>query len=333
MSRIPKKTSQEKPFRLIRDNTLLGDFVLVDGQGRSGKTMLGVILSTMDRVEKLRIDTVFDYVPRYYSLGKMSHNAAVTALKIEADEKLYYTMISRGVNFRFDDYSSVFKDGHPYRYLKRLVQKAEEPAVERIKRERPIFQNLTHDALHLASLYFDAFGDKLKIIYIIRDPIENIYEQGRRNFGERIGKDPREFQLAYEWKGECVPLNAEGWEDDYLSSNATERLVGMVSGFFKKNLEGYLHLDDKWKKQIVFLEFEKFVVEPMKYINQLENFLGTKITRRTKKVLKREKCPRKLDGTLREKKIRDIEEKLSPKFKTMLRNTLKEHEKRLWESF
>ena len=333
MNEIKENIIQKKQIKLIRDNTLISEFVLVDGQGRSGKAMLGVILSTMRRVEKLRLDTVFDYVPRYYFLGKMSHNAAITALKIEADEKLYNTMISRCVNFRFDDYSGVFKDGYPFRYLKRLVQKSEQSAVERIKNEKPIFQNLTHDGLHMASLYFDAFGDKLKIIHMMRDPIENIYEWDKRNFGERIGKDPREFQLSYEWKGECVPLNAEGWEDDYLSSNPTERIVGMINHFFKINLEGYFNLDEKWKERIYFLEFEKFVVEPMKYCRQLEEFLGTEMTFRTKRVLKRERCPRKLDQALRERKIKDTEEKLSPKFKTMLRKLLEDYERRRWESF
>lgn len=333
MKGINENVIQQKQVELVRDNTLVSDFVLVDGQGRSGKAMLGVILSTMRRVEKLRLDTVFDYVPRYYFLGKMSHNAAITALKIEADEKLYNTMISRGVNFRFDDYSGAFRDGKPFRYLKRLVQKSEQTAVERIEKEKPIFQNLTHDGLHMASLYFDAFGDKLKIIHMMRDPIENIYEWSVRNFGERIGKDPREFQLAYEWKGACVPLNAEGWEDDYLAANATERIIGMVNHFFEVNLKGYSNLEEKWKKGIFFLEFEKFVVEPMKYCRQLEEFLGTEITFAIKRVLKRERCPRKLDRSLRNRKMKDIESKLSPKFKSMLGKLLADYEKRVWETF
>ena len=333
MNGIKENIIKKEQIKLVRDNTLVNDFVLVDGVGRSGKAMLGVILSTMRRVEKLRLDSVFDYIPRYYYLGMMSHNAAVTALKIEADEKLYNTMISRAVNFRFDDYSGVFKSGKPFLYLKRLIQKPDQAAVERVKKEKPIFQNLTHDGLHMASLYFDAFGDKLKIIHIRRDPVEIIYEWDRRNFGERIGKDPRELQLAYEWNGDCVPLDAEGWEDDYLSANPTERIVGIINNNTEKNLKGYFDLDAKWKRRICFIEFEKFVVEPVKYCRQLEEFLGTEMTSRTKKVLKRERCPRKLDGTIREGKIKDIEDKLSPKFKMIVRKLMEEYEKKEWESF
>ena len=53
----------------------------------------------------------------------MSKNAASTYLKIEADEKLYNTMISRDVNFRFDDYTGIFKGGKTMLYIKRLFQK------------------------------------------------------------------------------------------------------------------------------------------------------------------------------------------------------------------
>ncbi len=323
----------EGTIELIRANVFKSDIVIIDGQGRSGKNMISVILSTMPRVEKMRLDSLLDYVPRYYSLGKMSHDAAVVALKIEADEKLYYTMISRGVNFRFDDYTGVFKGGKPLLYIKRLFQKSEEYAVKRINDESPIFQNMTHDGLQFIQLYFDAFGDRLKFIHVFRDPVGNIYEQNIRDFGNRIGFDPREFQLTYQYNNQFIPIMAEGFEDEYLSGNSAERLVLMVNNMFRMNLRGFNNLNNKWRRKVVFIEFEKFAVSPWPYLEKIEKFLGTTVVPRTKKIMKRERCPRIIDPSIRQQRIADIENQLSKKYLEIFQTLLVDYEKRPWESW
>ena len=320
-----------KNYNLVRNNGFKNDIVIVDGQGRSGKNMISVILSTMPRIEKMRLDPLFDYSPRYYSMGKMSHDAAVTSLRIEADEKLYNNMISRSVNFRFDDYTGIFKGGKRWLYIKRLFQKPEKHAVQRIEEENPIFQNMTHDGLHLAQIYFDAFLERLKFIHVFRDPVGNIFEQNRRDFGTRIGKDPREFQLTIDWKGHCVPIMAEGFEEDYLSGNPTERLVIIVNNMFRKNLNGFLNLEEKFKSSVFFIEFEDFAVNPWDYLNNLETFLGTKVVQKTKKIMKRERCPRSPEAFDREDRIIEIEKNISSKYKLIFQKLINDYDKKPWK--
>jgi hypothetical protein len=322
-----------KEVNLVRNNVFPYDIVIVDGQGRSGKNMISVILSTMPRVEKMRLDSLLDYVPRYHYLGKMSHDAAVTSLKIEADEKLYNTMISRSVNFRFDDYTGVFKGGKRLLYIKRLFQKSEDHAVNRMKKENPIFQNMTHDGLHVSQLYFDAFGDRLKMIHVFRDPVGNIYEQGLRDFGTRLGTDPREFQLTFEWNGDVVPLMALGSEEKYLTGNPTERLVLMVNNMFQKNIQGYLNLTELQKNKILFLEFEEFAVNPWPYLNIIETFIGTNVVQRTKKIMKRERCPRKPEAFNRDNRILEIERKISSDYRDIFLNLISEYDNKPWLKF
>jgi len=87
-------------IELSRNNTFPNDLLVIDGQGRSGKNLISVLLGTMACVGKMRLDSQFDYIPRYWALGKMSDDAAVVALKTEYDEKLYYDSLSRDINFR-----------------------------------------------------------------------------------------------------------------------------------------------------------------------------------------------------------------------------------------
>ena len=95
------ENSNTGAVELVRNNTLVEEFILVDGLGRSGKGMIGHILASMDRVEKVRLDLGYDTVHRLYRLGKLTHDAAVSMLSIEADMGLYNNYIGREVNFRF----------------------------------------------------------------------------------------------------------------------------------------------------------------------------------------------------------------------------------------
>jgi len=319
-----------KNIELIRKNTFKNKIIIIDGQGRSGKNLISILLSTIKKVEKMRLDSQFDYIPRYLELGKMTKDAAITALKTEADEKLFYTMIGRDVNFRIKDYSGVMKQGQILKYFKRILFTTDEQAVRDIEEKDIIFQEMTHDGLHLVSHFFEAFEERLLFIHLFRDPVGNIFEQAKRDFGTRIGTDPREFQLVYNWNGNSIPLNALGLEEEYLSANPTERLVLMVDNLFRKNLSGYLNLPEKHKKNILFLDFEEFVTNPISNMELIEKFIGEKFGKSSKKIMKRENCPRVIPENERNYRIQNIKNELSEKYKIIFDKLIKDYDKKIW---
>jgi len=317
-------------IELLRPNTFKNRIVIIDGQGRSGKNLISVLLSTMTFVEKMRLDSQFDYLPRYYSLGKMTKDAVITALKTEADEKLFYSMISRDVNFRLRDYSGVMKQGKRLEYFKRLFFMSDAKAVKELEEGNVIFQEMTHDGLHLAEIYFRAFEERLRMIHVFRDPVGNIFEQNKRNFGDRIGVDPRELQLTFLWKNQPVPLMALGLEEEYLIANSTERLIMMVNAMYHKNINGFLTLDQGHRENVLFLEFEDFVVNPKDYLDALENFVGDKFGKAKSRILKREKCPRIIDPNERLHRIKEIQKNISPKYNVMLEELINDYDQKKW---
>ncbi|MDB4847792.1 sulfotransferase domain-containing protein [Candidatus Pseudothioglobus singularis] len=317
-------------INLSRENTFDNEVIIIDGQGRSGKNLISVLLTCMPRVEKMRLDSQIDYIPRYYFLGKMSLDAAVTSLRTEFDEKYYYNSISRDVNFRIDDYSGVLKQAKRFEYFKRLFLPADDAAVARIKNQKPIFQEMTHDGLHVATLFFKALKNRLKMIHVFRDPVGNIYEQNVRNFGTRIGTDPREFQLTYLCNNHPVTLNAIGKEEEYLSGNPIERLVLTVDSMFRLNVQGYFDLKEKEQQKIYFIEFEDFVENPLPYIKGLENFIGESFGRAKKRILKRERCPRKLDYSERERRIEKIRSSLRDNYDEIFMKLIQDYDSKPW---
>ena len=315
---------------LAREKTFDNNIVIVDGQGRSGKNLISLLLSSMKRMEKMRLDSNIDYIPRYYFLGKLTLDAAIIALRTEFDEKYYYNSISRDVNFRLDDYSGVMKQGKRFEYFKRLFLQADEAAVSRLIKQNPIFQEMTHDGLHVAKLYFAALQERLKIIHVFRDPIGNIYEQNRRNFGSRIGDDPRELQLTYKWKKYILPIIVIGYEEEYVSANPIERLVIMVDIMFRLNVQGFEDLSLKEKKQIFFIEFEDFLVNPEPYMKNLENFIGDLFGKSSRRILSREKCPRVINLQERERRRDFIQKNISEKYKLIFTRLVKDYDKKPW---
>lgn len=302
----------------VRPNNLIDKIVLIDGVGRSGKLLMGLILASMKNVEKARIDYLFDIIPRMYAMDKLSHDAAVTILKLEADRLLYYTRMSRSVNFRPTDYTSIFKDPYPLRYILRLSSEEGEPVVERILREKPIFQDAMHDGLGRADIFFDAFGDKLYMIEMLRDPVSVVYSWSVRNFGSRIGNDPRELGLTIGWKDTAVPYQALGWEDEYLRIKPMERIIRMIDIIVRGNIEGYNRLGKKNKQRVMFVVLDKFVVNPMPYCKKIAGFVGTEITSVTEHKLMQERCPRVVDPDELVRKKKFIDSQVSGKYRKML---------------
>lgn len=283
----------DNKIKLVRKNILLREFVIIDGIGSSGKGMVGRIIASFKRVEKMRLDMLFDTIPRLYMLNKISHDAAVTVMQIEADMQLYHTMMSRSVNFRFKDGTGVFRNPFPLRYLRRLFIKERGPVIEQIKKINPIFQDQTHDGMRNANILFDAFEKtQFHIIYIARDPVEIIYDWYKRGFGTRIGTDPQELQFSYEYKENIVPLYAYGWEEEYLSSNPMDRNIGMVKQHFENNIKSYNELPLERKAKVLFVFFDELITDPMKISKKIAAFIGTEITSCTKKTCNRENCPR-----------------------------------------
>ena len=315
---------------LRRGNTFGNEVVIVDGQGRSGKNLIAVLLSTMGRVEKMRLDSQIDYFARYYFLGKMSLDAAVIALQTEFDEKHYYNAISRDVNFRIDDYSGVLKQGKRLEYFRRLFLPADEAAVTRLQKQRGIFQEMTHDGLHAATLYFAALGERLKMIHVFRDPVGNIYEQNQRGFGTRIGRDPRELQLTHFWNGHYLPIMAIGREEAWINGNATERLVLIVDSMFRLNTQGYIDISPDDRKRVLFLEFEDFVVNPYPHMERLEAFIGERFGKAKSRILKRERSPRVLDPLERQYRIDTIRQNIGNSYDKMFMKLIEDYDNKPW---
>ncbi len=83
-------------------------------------------------------------------------------------------------------------------------------------------------------------------------------------------------------------------EDRYLESCRMDRVIYCLDHLNRLIDSAFQGLSDPQKTRILFIPFERFVVDPWPYMKTLEEFLGTKVTPTTRRVLKNQKVPRRM---------------------------------------
>ena len=292
-----------KDFYPSRKNILLEQIVLVDGQPACGKGALDPAISSMRRVELLNFSPQIENICGLRYLNKLDNNSAKTMLRLEADLVLYETMMSRNTNFRINDQSSAFKDINFITYIKRLFVQGDSLIPKKIIKDKPILHFMTHAMLGVSKPLFEAFQNKLNIIELVRHPKSMLEKQTEYNewWSSNAGKK-RQFQLFINYKNNEIPFWAKDWPDLYIKSNSVERAIFEMSHQIKVAESFKKENSELFKKQCLSIPFERFVVNPIKYLKKVEILLNTEISKKTNKMLKKESVPRK-NQNINENKI------------------------------
>jgi len=283
---------QNNITKVVRKKQLVEKIVIIDGQPGCGKTMLSPIVSSFNRVELLSYAFEIEFICRLFQLNKIDSDAAVAMTRMLIDHKLYQTMMGRDTNFRYSDLSSVFQDSNPWRYFKRIFQKGDLEIPDRIRKQRPILNLTTHDLLGYSDPIMNAFENSVLFIEVVRHPLYLVKQQ-QLNMKNLID-NPRDIQINIEFNGHQLPYFCEGWEEKFLISNSMEKAIYTIEKTTKlTNLKRKIWMNSK-NHSILTVPFEKFVIDPSTYIRKIEDGLKTKISLKTRQIMKKQKVPRKI---------------------------------------
>jgi len=271
---------------------MVGKVIFVGGYPGCGKSLITPIIGTFARVEMQKYNYQLEHICSLHHLGKIDEDAAVVMIKILTDLDLYNLMQTRDINFRPSDMSSIWKNPRTFRYIRRLFQPGDQAAMERIEKEKPILQILTHNLLIHGVPILKALGERLTILELVRHPLYMMRQWYL--YIDRYGADARDFSIWFDYKGHSLPFFASGWEEQYLTSNSMDKVIYSLLHLSERSEEIMGELTEKQREQIIIIPFEPLVLNPWDYLKQLETSLGTKMTALTRKELKRQKVPRKM---------------------------------------
>ena len=314
------------PVALSREPHIAPMVVLVDGITRSGKSMLCPVLSSFERVEIERAEEIIEYVGALHRMGKLEREVAVALLRMETDMHLYNSLIGRNTNFRVHDHSSVWKTPSPWRYLRRLFAPDGRTVLQRVAEERPIYQNHTHDQLANFALFEAAFGARLRMLHMIRHPVDLVDSWMRRGWGTRFGEDPLALTFCIRHEGRELPYYAIGWEAEYVASTPLGRVIRMIARLWEDNLRAYEALTGEQRLRVLIIPFEEFVQRPQPFLAPIAALLDARATRATATALRRERCPRPYSLEFRQRKHVQLERQAAQEERAMLARLIEEYE-------
>ncbi len=270
--------------------------VFIDGFSGSGKSMIAPIVSSLQSAELWKLDHVFEYSLKLYSMGGMTLEAAETLIRIYIDIDTYNLRVGRDINFRESDDSSAQKNQLDERYIDRSKGPEGNVVTEMINLERPINIFMSHNIYSISAPLFNCLGDRLELFIIpVRHPYWLIDNWVKNDWSARIGKDPRELSLTYNHNGRVYPHYARGWEDRYDECSTYERAIFMLSiNGLKPNELGEDIFSSSHIGKMMFIPFENFATDPENYIDNICARLHSSRSDLTSKIMKSMNVPRKL---------------------------------------
>ena len=278
-------------MRSIRQGELAKKILITDGLPGCGKTMLSPILSSLAKVEMYYFAFEIEFISRLFHFREIKKDSASTLIRMLTDYKLYNSMMSREVNFRPSDLSSVTRHHNYSEYLKRLKNVGDKKVPELIKKINPILHLISHDLLNYSNILVDALAPRLTYVELVRHPIDMVNQQ--IYIMKDHYKNPRSIQVEFEYKNKPLPYWSSNWKNKFLKLNNVNRAIYNIFNMYNDNIKNRKRLKKLLKNNYICVPFEKFTVDPMPILKKISKSLNTKITQITLKEMKNQKIPRK----------------------------------------
>jgi len=274
--------------------------VVVDGLVGGGKGLISQIISALPGVEMWVHRPQIEQLCGLHQLGHISMEGTVTLIKNWVDEEAYNLSMLRNANFRYKDMSSIFKYPRKFSYLLRLFEDVESKAMENFDKKNRILNFMTHSNTAYALPLFEALGKRLIYIRFVRSPMTEYMHNHLARWSNRWGKDIRSGMLLYQKdnfddKNKYFPFFLSNNGINYEDTLPIEKAIYILQEWQDsgdKRID-VLKQKQQYESTIFEIPFEKFVFEPMPYIETISKALNVSIDKVVKGEMKKQKVPRR----------------------------------------
>jgi hypothetical protein len=270
-----------RPIQLLKNK-----IVILDGLTGTGKTMFSPLMASFKGIQNPRFEYMFEYLSIATKSGKISSDASMTLLNLLADVKYYDGSISRDINFRPSDLSGVWSNGNGLKYIQQLFMSDGAAVESRLLNDESSLSLVTHQLLGCADVLERAFGSRLRIIEMVRHPIYLVDHW--LSYISMHGESARDFTMWINHENVSIPWFAEQWAHKYTNSNNYDRVIYSINHLMDAV---YFHSINK-STYVRFIPFEKFVLNPDAYMDELRIFLDMELGGSATRHLKKQNVPR-----------------------------------------
>jgi hypothetical protein len=275
-----------------RLHTFKNQILYVDGISGSGKFAVGSLVQSLERVETIRVEYILDHVCGLNKFGHITDEAAQALIRFYSDLRIHDGLISRDVNFRPSDLTSVLSGLKKSEYINRLHNKDGDIVSEKISSERPILHFMGHQIFCNSSAIFSALESRLLFIEVIRHPLSLLHHWF--SYISKYGVDPRNFTLWINHRGVNLPWFARGIEEEYFLASNMDKCIYSIENLFRLRKNRISSMSQEELDRYLEIPFEHYVLNPNLYIDKICTILSTKRMTGFDQVMRDQKLPRKV---------------------------------------
>jgi len=271
-----------------RNVSITDQVLILDGLTGTGKTMFGPILGCLNGVQPGRFEYMMEYLSIVAESGHLEPEAAKSLIRTLVDVKTYDNSISREVNFRPKDLSSVLKHGDRVKSLIQLMQQDGTTAIKKLTNNPKVPFFITHQLHGCLDLLSKTYGDGLSVIEMVRHPFY-LFDHWL-SYLPYHGTSPHDFTLLLNIEGSEFPWFTNTFSEEYINAKNEDRVALTITHLLQPIL--LEQSDARVSQRTLVLPFEQFVLNPQSFISKIEQHTGRTFSKRINKVLAKQHVPR-----------------------------------------
>ena len=267
---------------LSKKNILAPNIIIVDGYSASGKGMLCKYIQSFNYVQKMCVDHTFHEIAFLSENGFLDTDISEYLFILKLNESYENNLLSRNLNFRPFDDSSIFQYSEPMEYIKRLFKK-DGKNIFNLSNTKDHFLLMSHFSMPSLSFFFKTLGDKLKFINIVRHPVY-YYKHWLYLFDLISDKNNRSHKFLNEYKNKLFY-----WFEDPVKTydmSYNERFISAFLNLNKLSVYKKRKLNQRQLSQFMSISFENLVMNTNKVEKELIKFLSLDTSKNTNKIKK-----------------------------------------------
>jgi hypothetical protein len=298
-SKSDDSLNQQLNRKIKKLDTFNNKVVFINGFNASGKTMLSPIISSINNAESIIFPYEIEWMGSLLYSNDVSKHAFQEFIKQYCDHTIYNQMMSRNTNFRKGDISSVLNTKDFIKYFSRLFKKGDNYLPKIIEEKKPIINFTTTHLTFFIEEILESLSGRCLFIETVRDPVY-MFEQIKILFKEVYINNPKKFFTYVLESNDEKSLFFDFYsnKDELINFNNIQNINKICVDYLERIYNFYFNLDfekiNTHNSKLILLPFEKFVINPDNWINEILNFLEQKYSKNLKQELKNQNVPRKI---------------------------------------
>jgi hypothetical protein len=283
-------------MKISRKETYPGGLVLIDGMTGTGKTIFTKLFDLSDDMNFTKFNYNLEQICVLAGLNMMNKDAAISQIKLITDLDRFNFSISREINLRFLDLSSIWKSRKRIKYIYQLFS-SKEPEQVLLKHPKDLVY-IVHQLLDYSNLLEEAYPNKIRNILCMRHPIYLFNHWN--SYVDNHGVNPRDLTILKDFKNKDMPWFISRFEKEFSKSDSHNKAAIAITELTLRSLDFIKR--KKGESNFIIIDFEKFVLNPDKYVLQIKEVFDIK-AHKIKKCLEKENVPRIHINSSAQKKI------------------------------